>query len=241
MNEQLDEHIDAYSKEFDYSLDNDVMLNWYPRRIIEKTDPENISLELGIGHGYTTNHFSNYYNEHFAIDGSGLIIDKFKEMYPDSKSHVIHSYFENFETDQTFDVIIMGFVLEHVDDPVQILNRFKNYLSPNGRCFVSVPNAESLHRRFGHAAGLLPDMLALGSADKALGHQRSYTVSSMANQLEYCGYKIINTEGIFLKPITTNQLKSLELTKDVLEGMCKVGIDYPELSLGLLFEVEPVK
>ena len=84
-------------------------------------------------------------------------------------------------------------------------------------------------------------MLALGSADKALGHQRSYTVSSMANQLEYCGYKIINTEGIFLKPLTTNQLKSLELTKDVFEGMCKVGVDYPELSLGLLFEVEPVK
>ena len=132
----------------------------------------------------------------------------------------------------------MGFVLEHVDDPEQILEHYKQFIAPNGRCFVTVPNSESLHRRFGHEAGLLPDMSTLGSADRALGHQRLYTVASMTKQLQNCGYRVVRKEGVFLKPFTTSQLRSLDLSKEILEGMCKVGVAYPELSAGLLFEAE---
>lgn len=238
MSEGLNNFIAAYGDGFDYAFDNNVMLNWYPRRIMALSKRENSALELGIGHGYTCNHFSEFFARYSVIDGSQSVIDKFKQQYPGSKAQVIQSLFEDFETDITFDVIIIGFVLEHVDSPTQILNHFKKFIAPNGRCFVSVPNGESLHRRFGHAAGLLPDMLALGDGDQALGHQRLYSVASMRQQLEACGYRVIRQEGIFLKPITTNQLRSLNLSKEVLEAMCKVGADYPELSAGLLFEAK---
>jgi len=237
MSVELNEYIAAYGDGFDYAFDNEVMLNWYPRRIMALTNGKDSVLELGIGHGYTCNHFSDFYAKYSVIDGSKSIIEKFKQQYPKSKAQIIQSYFENFDTDQTFDVIIMGFVLEHVDNPVQILNHFKKFIAPDGRCFVSVPNAESLHRRFGHEAGLLPDMSTLGIGDQALGHQRLYTVASMSRQLQNCGYRVVREEGIFLKPFTTSQLLSLDLSKEVLEGMCKVGVDYPELSASLLFEV----
>jgi len=60
----------------------------------------------------------------------------------------------------------------------------------------------------------------------------------MTQQLQDCGYQIIRQEGIFLKPFTTNQLRSLNLSQEILESMCKIGIHYPELSAGLLFEVK---
>lgn len=238
MSDVLDDHIAAYGDGFDFAFDNEVMLNWYPRRIMELTNSKNSVLELGIGHGYTCNYFSHFYAKYSVIDGSSLIIKNFKQQYPETKAQIIETYFETFEISQKFDVIIMGFVLEHVDNPVQILNHFKKFLAPDGRCFVTVPNAESLHRRFGHEAGLLPDMSALGIGDHALGHQRLYTVASMTRQLEDCGFRIVRQEGIFLKPVTTSQLKSLGLSKEILEGMCKVGVDYPELSAGLLFEAK---
>ena len=238
MTEKLDNYILAYGAEFDYAFDNNIMLNWYPKRIMSLTCRDNKVLELGIGHGHTCSHFSDYYAQYSVIDGSQSVIEQFKQQYPYSKAEVIHSYFENFHSDEKFDVIIMGFMLEHVDNPNQILNHFKQFLNTNGRCFISVPNAETLHRRFGHEAGLLPDMFALSGGDKELGHQRLYTVESMTQQLQDCGYQVIHKEGIFLKPLTTKQLKSLNLSTDILEAMCKVGIDYPELSAGLLFEAK---
>ena len=95
-----------------------------------------------------------------------------------------------------------------------------------------------MHRRFGHEAGLLPDMSALGDADKAFGHMRLYTVATLARELEECGYRVVAKEGIFLKPFTTRQVASLDLSAEILEGMCKVGVGYPELSNGSLFEAE---
>lgn len=240
MSDALNQHVTAYGDGFGYAFDNAVMLNWYPRRIMSLTDSAHSVLELGIGHGYTSNHFAEFYADYSVIDGSELIIKKFKKQCPGSKARVIQSYFENFDSDQTFDLIILGFVLEHVDDPRQILNHFKQFIAPGGRCFVTVPNAESLHRRFGHAAGLLPDMAALGIGDQALGHQRSYTVALMTQELQDCGYQVIRQEGIFLKPFTTSQLKLLDLSAEVLKAMCEIGIDYPELCAGLLFEARLV-
>lgn len=240
MSEELDGHIAAYSDNFDYAFDNQIILNWYPRRIMALTASTSSVLELGIGHGYTSNHFSSFYRQYLVIDGSKSVIEKFRQQYPGSKAQLIETYFEKFDTGEQFDVIIMGFVLEHVDNPALVLNRFKQFIAPGGRCFVAVPNAESLHRRFGHAAGLLPDMNTLGEGDRALGHRRLYTVTSLTTQLQDVGYKVVRREGVFLKPFTTNQIRSLDLSEEILNGMCKVGLEFPELSAALLFEAEVI-
>lgn len=236
MTTQLDAFAGSYKPDFEYHFDSAIILNWYPERIMAVADKTSDVLELGIGRGYTTNHFSEYFDRHTVIDASQAVIDEFQKQYRSSKATVIHSYFEDFSTESLYDVIVMGFVLEHVDDPLRVLRHFRRFLKPQGSCFVAVPNAESLHRRFGAAAGLLPDMLALGKGDRALGHQRQYTVDLLTDQLNTCGYSVVRKEGIFLKPLTTAQLRSLDLSKDILTGMCKVGIEYPELSAALFFE-----
>ena len=237
----LNKYLAAYKPDFPYQFDNEIILNWYPKRIMELTSSGSTVLELGLGHGYSCNHFSEYYRNYTVIDGSAAVIENFRQTFAASNANVVEGYFEDYSPSQKFDVIIMGFVLEHVDSPSIILNKYRSLLTSGGTCFVAVPNAECLHRRFGHAAGLLDDMTTLGEGDLLLGHKRYYTAQSLTDEMEAAGYNITRKEGIFLKPMTTKQLTSLDLSPAILHGMCAVAIDYPELSAGLLFEGRALK
>lgn len=237
MNENLDKFESAYSQEFNYSLDNELMMKWYPERILAGNTQESI-LELGIGHGYTTLFFSENSKRHVVIEGSNSIIKEFKKRNKDCKSELIETYFENFTTEEKFDLIVMGFILEHVDDPYEILNKFKSFLKPEGSIFIAVPNSKALNRRFGFEAGLLSDYNILGDADLQLGHKRWFDIENLSDLVQSAGLKVIRKEGLFLKPITTNQIKKLELDSKILDAMMKVGIDYPELCNSILLEVK---
>ncbi|WRH63277.1 MAG: class I SAM-dependent methyltransferase [Fuscovulum sp.] len=236
MKSNLDQFLGAYGEDFAYAFDNAIVLNWYPQRLVQAHPANSRVLELGIGHGFTCERFSLHFDHYEVVDGSPAMISQFRKSYPSSCALVHEGYFETFEPEGLFDLIVMGFVLEHVDDPELILKRFLRFLGPGGKIAVAVPNAESLHRRLGHAAGLLPDMMALGDGDLALGHLRTYTVATLDQLLTDCGYCVTRREGIFLKPFTTGQLSSLDLGPDVLNAMCEVGLGYPELSAALLFE-----
>jgi SAM-dependent methyltransferase len=236
--ENLNKFVGAYQDEFEFAFDNRILLNWYPRRILEKSSKTARVLELGIGHGYSCNWFSEYFSSYTVIDASSAVIENYKNQFPNSRARIVQSFFEEFDSKEKYDLIIIGFVLEHVADPQLILEHFKSFLDPAGRCFVGVPNAESLHRRFGKEAGYLDDLFKLGKGDISLGHRRLYSVETLSEEMESCGYRILSKEGIFLKPLMTGQLQSLNLSQDILEGMCRVGVGYPELSAALLFEAE---
>jgi 2-polyprenyl-3-methyl-5-hydroxy-6-metoxy-1,4-benzoquinol methylase len=235
MTNALDDYLAAYQDDFPYAYDNAVILDWYPREIIARTQPDARVLELGVGHGLTCRRFAEHFRSYEVLDGSQAVIEQFHRNYPGTGAITHHAYFEDFEPAGQYDLIIMGFVLEHVEDPAAILRRYRTFLAPGGRVVVAVPNAASLHRRLGQAAGLLPDLMALGAGDRMLGHLRLYTVETLQALLEQTGHRVMAREGIFLKPFTTDQLRRLDLSPEVLRAMCIVGRDYPELSAALLF------
>lgn len=103
--------------------------------------------------------------------------------------------------------------------------------------FVTVPNAEVLNRRLGHLAGLLPNMQELSEHDFLLGHKRYYTVETLQRDITQAGYLIKRLEGIYLKPLTTSQMISLNLEEKIIQALCLAAIDYPELSCGILAEL----
>lgn len=236
MKNELDEHVIAYEGKTIYDFDNEILLNYYPKRIIELTNGTNSILELGLGHGFTAQVFSKVYKKHCILEGSSAVIDNYRKKFPDCKVEIIQTYFENFESDEKFDVIVLGFILEHVDNPVGILKHFKKFLSPNGRIFIAVPNAESMNRRLGHHAGFLSDMFELSQNDFDLGHKRFYTVDALKNDMQDAGFCVERLEGIYLKPFTTSQIMSLDLDEKVISGLCQLGVEYPELSCGILAE-----
>jgi SAM-dependent methyltransferase len=237
MDNSLDNHVAAYQGDNLYDFDNEILLTWYPQRVLHHAGTANSLLELGLGHGYTTDIFSRRFSRHVVLEGSPAVIRNFRDKHSDCRAEIVDTWFENFTTDERFDLIVMGFILEHVDDPLLILRRFRNFLAPGGKIFIAVPNAEVLNRRLGHLAGLLDDVTTLSENDLLLGHKRFYTVSSLAADVERAGYGVDRLEGIYLKPFTTRQIVSLQLDRKVIDALCIVGIDHPELSCGLLAEI----
>lgn len=240
MTNYLDSHLEAYQGQSIYEFDNQIQLNWYPQRIISLSPNRDGSLlELGVGHGVTTQIFSEHFRQkHVVLDASAAVIKNFQNKFPDCRAEIIETFFEKYNSSEKFDVIVFGFILEHVENPIEIMSYFKKFLKKDGRVFLTVPNSEVLNRRLGFHAGLLADMQQLSEHDHICGHKRYYSVKTLRQDIEEAGYKVKRFEGIYLKPLTTSQMISLNFDKKILEAMCVVGIDYPELSCGILAEIE---
>ena len=147
---------------------------------------------------------------------------------------VIHSYFEEFVTEVRYDLIVAGFVLEHVVDPKSILQKYLGFLKPNGILVVAVPNSASLNRRVGLYAGLLGELNLLSDHDRDLGHLRYFDRESLTDLIMDAGGKIEFFEGVFLKVASSRQLQKMNLSESIVEAYCEVGVFYPELSCALL-------
>ena len=220
-------------------IENDLILHWYPKRILSRFNHADSLLELGLGHGYTAELFSKATNNHVIVDGASSVIDQFKKKHPSFSGELVLDYFETFTPRNFFDVIVMGFVLEQVDDPVLILKRYRKFLKPKGKLYVAVPNGKSMNRRMGLALGLIDDIYSLNDNDLLLGHKRQYCLETLKKDLKKSGYGVSHEEGIYLKPLPLATLKTLPNFKENLNAMCEVGIEFPELCVGLLIEASP--
>ena len=237
MNNILDTHITAYTGQNLYDFDNNIQLKWYPQRVLRLAENAKSILELGLGHGFTTAIFSKHFDRHLVLDASPAVIENFRKRFPDCHAEIVETYFENFVSDEKFDLIVLGFILEHVDNPVEIMRYYKHFLAPRGKMFLAVPNSEVLNRRLGHIAGMLEDMQQLSDHDRMCGHKRYYTVKSLTEETRRAGYEIERMEGIYLKPFTTVQMISLNFDQKVIDALCTVGVGYPELCCGILAQI----
>ena len=237
MTNILDTHLNAYQGNNLYDFDNKVLMNWYPRRILDACQNTGSLLELGVGHGITTEIFAKHFKRHLVLDASPAVIENYQNTHANGHTEIIESYFETFASEEKFDVIVAGFVLEHVDQPLKLLSHIKQFLAPNGKLFITVPNAEVLNRRLGHLAGLLPDMQELSEHDHLCGHKRYYNVERLKQEVANAGYSLEKLEGIYLKPVTTSQMISLNFDDKILQAFCEMGVDYPELSCALLAQL----
>src|SRR5829696_6298061 len=77
---------------------------------------------------------------------------------------------------ETFDVIVFGDVLEHLKDPLQILKRFKSFLSPRGYVVASIPNVAHGSVRLALMQGEFR-YRSLGLLDNT--HLRFFTIESL--------------------------------------------------------------
>ena len=219
------------------ALENHLILNWYPHRVIARTGHVQSMLELGLGHGITAPIFAAACDRLVIVEGASTVIDLFRRRHPDSAAEIVEAYFEDYTTDERFDAIVMGFVLEHVEDPDAILRKYRACLKPGGRLYVAVPNAKSMNRRLGLELGLIDDIYSLNANDHAQGHRRQYCRDTLSEAVTRAGYEISHVEGIYLKPLPLHVLRTLENFEANLQAMLKVGVDFPDLCVGLLMEL----
>lgn len=239
MKENLDAYQAAYTKQFPYHRDEELLLMAYARKIVDQLryHASLKLLSLGIGGQLVSRTIIEQLDiaEYHILEGSQNIIARYRiETSPPASVTIHHAYFEHVHFKQIFDAIEMGFVLEHVDDPGLILRRFRSFLKPGGVLFVSVPNARSLHRLLGQAAGFMQDIYALSKFDRDLGHKRYFDSQSIAQLVEECGYTLLHRIGLVLKPLTTSQLHQLSLDERVEKAFIDVGYEHPDIANGIL-------
>jgi len=238
--EDLDLYHEGYGDDQIFSYDMKIWMHWYVRRLREILKGESC-LELGIGHGYTTSTFSKLFKRYAVIEGSEAMIKRYFDLFNDPNVHIEKGYFEDFSTNDKFDVILMGYVLEHVDDPEGILNKYKAYLAEKGSMIVVVPNGSALNRRFGLRAGYIKSLDEMSPFDIKCGHKRTFTYESIVELVRKCSLAIERCEGIFLKCMSTEQMIKLEIPEPIINAMCEVAVDYPELSACVLLELKDRK
>jgi len=242
----LDSYKDAYDKEFKFHDENDLMLSWYTRIMLRSLKERGVQslLSLGIGQKVVARQIvstiGDVLREYSVIEGSNEILDDFRrELGSGTSIHLINSLFETFESDKKFDAMEMGFILEHVDDPSLILRKYSGLLNEDGFIIIAVPNARSLHRLIGYEAGLLDDLYRLSEHDLRLGHKRYFDRQSLHEIIGNAGLKVVKEAGIYLKPLTTSQMKTLGLSPAIIKAFCSVGAAYPDICNSIYVEAVP--
>jgi len=235
--ENLDQYLDAYRND-PFEHENDMMLNAYVTRCIKYSANRESYLELGIGHGIVLRELSAHFKRVLVLEGALTLVREYADKYENVE--VRHIFFEDYETEERFDCIGMGFVLEHVDDPVLLLRKFRGFLTDRGSILIGVPSASSLHRILAVKAGLLDDIRRMSDADMSYGHKRFLTYQDWLAVLEQAGLHAVRAEGLYLKPFASAQIKNLALDPKVFDALVEVARDYPAISNTLFLEAKNV-
>jgi 2-polyprenyl-3-methyl-5-hydroxy-6-metoxy-1,4-benzoquinol methylase len=185
-------------------------------------------LEMGPAEGVMTELLATTGKKLTLIEGSGLFCDDLRRRFP--QANTIHSLFEEFQPNELFDNIILGHVLEHVEDPVNVLSRAKRWLKPGvGQIFGAVPNARSLHRQAAVIMGILQEEDALNEMDVHHGHRRVFNPESFRNAFCHAGLKIEIFGGYWMKPVSNAQIEA-SWTPEMLEAFMVLGERYPDIA-----------
>jgi len=167
----------------------------------------NKCLELGCADGMMTLKLIEDFKQVTVVDGSNVALERLRKYIKSDKLNIIHGFFEDIELDDIFDTIIMGHILEHVDNPVSLLKKYGNYISENGRIIISVPNAKSFHRIVGVKLGLLNSIYDLNENDIKIGHKRVYDFEKLEKDIINAGFKIIYKDAYWLKFLSNKQIE----------------------------------
>ena len=193
-------------------------------------------LELGPAEGLMTNllyvdqdSFSQWSHKarYTVVEGSHIFAVNIRKKYP--MIDVYETMFESFSPKQKYDNIILGHVLEHVDDPVYILKLCKDWLNEGGRILVAVPNAKSLHRQAAVKMGMLKTIFDFSEKDIRHGHQRIFDMNHLTGCFEKAKLTIVKKGGYWLKPLSDGQIER-DWTTDMVEAFLKLGEEYPDIS-----------
>jgi 2-polyprenyl-3-methyl-5-hydroxy-6-metoxy-1,4-benzoquinol methylase len=228
MNHEEKQHLERISKVSLYAAGANSATIKYSFKIAKRYLTGNSLLEMGPAEGVMTELLAQTDKQLTLVEGSSLFCEDLRKRFPQAK--VVNALFEEYQPEEQFDNIILGHVLEHVQDPVAILARAKQWLKPDvGRLFAAVPNARSLHRQAAVIMGLLPQEDALNEMDIHHGHRCVFNPESFRNAFYQAGLQIEVFGGYWLKPVSNRQIEE-HWTDDMLDAFMQLGERYPDIA-----------
>jgi len=197
----------------------DFFIEW----LLTKIEKNTKVLELGFGDGVVTKSLVSSGSNLTLLEGSKLLFDKAQELYP----HISCKYtlFEDFKPNIKYDLILASHVLEHLDNPAELLKTMYKWLSDNGLLIIVVPNKNSLHRQLSVLMGLQPELDTLSKRDLLVGHKRVYSLEMLENEAIEAKFIVREKKGFFLKILPNSMM--LDYSDQLLKAMNHISFNLP--------------
>lgn len=240
-NAELNDLANAESEKYAYSFDFDVM-HPYMIRSFEPFFRKGSLLELGSFKGDFTQRFLERFDDVTCVEASSEAITEAKDKLGDRATYV-HSLFETANLPKRYDNIVLTHVLEHIDEPVRVLERINNeWLAEGGRLFLVCPNANAPSRQIAVKMGLISHNAAVTPAEAEHGHRCTYSLDTLERDAVAAGLNVVHRSGIFFKALANFQwdrlLQTDIISKEYLEGCYQMGQQYPDLCSSIFLMCE---
>ncbi len=158
-------------------------------------------LDIGCGRGFYTEALATlpYVKQIVGLDSSQEYIEAARRRKASNKITYLREDFNQWQSDQQFDLVILSEVLEHLPNDMKVLEKVKDLLKPDGKLIITVPHMnfpffwDPLNftlMRFGTHVRADWWWLAGIWAD----HQRLYTPASLETVAHQSGYQRIALE-----------------------------------------------
>jgi 2-polyprenyl-3-methyl-5-hydroxy-6-metoxy-1,4-benzoquinol methylase len=221
------QRLESVAADSTYLIPSNLAMIEYCSKIFSRHIRGGRVLEMGPAEGVMTRHLVEIADELTVLEATETFCSMIQSKYP--TVNVVRSLFEEFAPVDRFDAVVLGHVLEHVEDPVGILKLAQSWLAPEGRLVAAVPNARSLHRQAAVIMGLLPFEEAMNEADRHHGHRRVYNPESFRRDFLLAKLDIEVFGGYWLKPISNGQIER-DWTPRMLDAFMRLGERYPDIA-----------
>jgi len=234
-----------YNKEYQdnterkYSYDFDTILRKYMLEAVKPfiSDQNSPALEMGCFKGDFTELLEKDFKNLTVIEASDELVEFTKHRVG---GHVkfITSTFEEYDGNSQYDYIFLMHTLEHLDEPIEVLKKTKQWLSNTGKLFLICPNANAPSRQIAVKMGLITHNSAVTPGEKEHGHRNTYSLDTLEREAHLAGLNTIHRTGIFFKALANYQwdklLQTEIISKEYLDGCFKLGHQYPDLCASIM-------
>lgn len=232
---------DNPERKYAYNFDFDIMHPFMIRAFTPFFRDGNI-LELGSFESAFTKRLCQSFDDITCVEASASAIEKAQNVIND-KVKIINARFEDAVLPNVYNNVVMSHVLEHCDDPVQVLKRINlEWLAPGGRLLLACPNANAPSRQIAVKMGLISHNDAVTEGEALHGHHRTYTLDTLSQDAEAAELRIIHRSGIFFKALANFQWDQVITQKIVsneyLDGCYELGLEHPDLCASIYLVCE---
>lgn len=240
---------DRYEHDYSANLGFENELVAYRRRILVerlRVHAPSVVLEIGCGPDLSYRHFLR---EAAPVD-RWLVVEAVNAWCESARAArlpglaAIEGFFEDSiekvrsELGCSPDVVICSGVVPEVPSVAALLGAIKSVMGPGTVLHITSPNARSFHRRLGVSMNLIAQVDALGERNVLQQQLRVLDAEGLEAELRAAGLEVVHRGGHFMKPFTNAQMLAIQgiLGETVMEGLFRLGREYPEWAAELFYE-----
>ncbi len=191
-------------------------------RILSAIEIEPPVLDLGFGHGVVVEALLEKFGECSVLEASPRLAEHAKLRFG-QRLKVHTGYFEDFHLPEEYSTIFATGVLQMLADPVAVLRRVSQFLSPGGVIVISVANGHSIHRALGVVLGIQETVLSQTVTGERSGINQVMTPEILNRLVHESGLEVSRRLKSYVKIVSNAQM-----------------IDFSEAQFQQLFEVAEI-